>query len=102
MCDPNATQDIERRVNYRRGLFRGWIILSIIWSAAILIAALYEQNHHLVGLPSHSPEWRSYVAAYEEHMATLWTDWLVAIVAPWVLTGVVLGLRCNIKGFRSN
>ena len=75
-------------MNYRRGLFRTWVVLSAIWSAVILIVALYE--HHRIGEPQY--RW----------LLSFWTDWLVAIFAPWVLTAAALGFRWTIKGFRSN
>jgi hypothetical protein len=78
-------------MNYRRGLFRVWIILSVIWSVVFFIVALYIR--YRIG----GDWWR-----YQWWISSHWTDWLAVILAPWVLTGAALLLRWTVRGFRSN
>ena len=82
-------------MNYRRGLFRAWMVLLVIWSAVILVVALDKQ--HRLGVGGQDPIMAEYRWSW-----WFWTDWIEAIFTPWVLTGVGLGLRWTARGFRSN
>lgn len=63
--------------NVRRGLFRAWIVLSAVWSAAMFVLALNEQ----------------------EHLANLGILRIVMIIGPWISTAVVIGIGWVVDGF---
>jgi len=93
--DRHSTQEADRAdLNYQRGLFRVWIVLSVMWSAAVLIDGLWLflfYNNWTIGF-----FWK------DQWDLSYWSDQIVAMLAPWLLTGAVFLLRWTVRGFRSN
>ena len=65
-------------LNYRQGFFRGWLALSVLWSIACVIVALYDQHEILEVRQRAVPtnDW-----GYDWSWL-FWSDRIVAFLAP--------------------
>jgi len=71
-------------MNWRRGLFRAWLVLSLAWIAAVLVFARFEQT------------------TYGESVFGDPVFWLVFVFGPSLLLAVVMAaVRWVALGFRS-
>lgn len=71
-------------MNWRRGLFRAWLVLSLAWVAVVLVYARYEQT------------------TYGEGVFGEPIFWLVFVAGPVVMLAVVIAaVRWVALGFRS-
>jgi hypothetical protein len=82
-------------MRWRRGLFRVWICLSVVWTATGLILLIDQQRRITIGLEAHD------LAPFG------WPAWwlkeeLPLVFAPWILTAIGFGLRWIIRGFRAS
>jgi hypothetical protein len=107
--NPRAGHEGATPMNYRLGLFRVWIVFSVIWSAVVLIVALSDHDRRY-GFFVIDKAWQ---AGNYEWLWWFWEEWLVAIFAPWVwviwtagrwMVLSVIGsvVRWTVRGFRSN
>jgi hypothetical protein len=77
-------------MNLRRGLFRVWIVLSAVWSVGMFVTA-YNAETNLAARTSFYHRWTWW----------FWSDWLLAILGPWMLTIAVFAVVWTVRGFRS-
>ena len=73
-----------RQANWRRGVYRLWIGLSVVWSAFVIFSDIWECLN--------DPNWQPPMS-----------DWIAvpAIAgAPWVLIGIIIGTGWIVRGFR--
>lgn len=77
-------------MNWRRGLFRVWIAFCVVWTIGLLAFWVVWINQ----FPQYFPD------------NSTFTDILVqfspALLFPWVITGIVLGVRWIRRGFGSS
>jgi hypothetical protein len=83
----------------RRGLFRTWIALSAAWSVGCLFVAQDTEWNSVQGAAR--PLGNSCHAFLFACQFAFWTDRIEQMLAPWMLTAAVLGVRWVIRGFRS-
>jgi|SRR6516164_1593440 hypothetical protein len=77
-------------MNFRRGLFRIWIIVSIVWTAGFLKMTLESHDRLVTQYPDLG-----------------WPFWflerpVLEMSFPWLLTALALAVRWATKGFRPN
>jgi hypothetical protein len=91
-------------MNYRRGLFRVWIVLSVIWSAAALFGGLYypwpPYDWYYWSYWPKDVEFYFLAAAFAPWVWVVWTvvRWIWTVVR-WTVLSLV---RWTAKGFGSN
>ena len=105
-------------MNWERGLFRLWLVVSIAWATGIVIYALIafiayhqlptvDQFWTLVTAPAcnsgqEHPAWCSYQSP--PVIGPLFGEWWVmlvlALLPPPLLLGFGLGVRWSVQGFR--
>jgi hypothetical protein len=80
-------------MNFRRGLFRIWILLSFAWS----IGYFWLLHHH-------ATDCSGYIGLGKDHCFRLSSDNRLWIVTPfpWLITAAVFGMRWAFRGFRAN
>ena len=71
-------------MNWRRGLFRAWLLLSALWTAGYAYSCILEGTS----------------VAARSIETPFWDTLLIGASPPWLLTAAVLGLRWTIRGFR--
>jgi hypothetical protein len=104
-AQPPSSEGQQRSyTNYRRGLFRSWLVLSTIWSAVILTLLLRQLDYVRppICLFANCSGWENYYQWL--YWSGPWSDWLAVIFAPWVWVGWVVGgwvVRWTVRGFRS-
>ena len=74
-------------MNWRRGIFRAWIVLSIAWTAFVLIVAIGN-----MGPTAPSDGW-----ALE-----YWKQPLFAMALPWIVSAAIFGALWISRGFKPN
>jgi len=80
-------------MQWHRGLFRIWIVLSIIWTASLLLEMISEHENT-----------ERFFQTRGLHFG--WPiDWLMqkllVVLLPWILTAIVFGIRWIVRGFRA-
>jgi hypothetical protein len=77
-------------MNWRRGLFCAWIVISVVWSIWAFKTALDAQDALMISLKEFRWTW------------FFWEDYIGLIIAPWAAMAAVLATRWAFRGFRSN
>jgi hypothetical protein len=73
-------------MSWRRGLFRAWLLLSVLWTAGYIYSCILTAPRLF----------------WTAHPDMFWSRLLIAAPLPWLLTVAVFGLRWTIRGFRPN
>lgn len=86
-----------KKMNYRRGLFRFWIIVSASWSIGYVLLLYYYAS--LCNGYADYGDHRCYtVYSAFFHDVRLW----IIPSLPWLLTAAGIGVRWVVRGFRPN
>lgn len=72
-------------MNWRRGIWRIWIVASAVWSIAVF----------------QDPVWFGHWWEHGDPHPRDWLSLLLVVLFPWILTAVVLTGRWVVMGFRA-
>jgi hypothetical protein len=79
-------------MNWPRGAWRVWIILSVMWDAFVIFAYWWDFVM--------TPGWVPFPNGWRDAALGALLVFLPLILVPWLLTAVVLGIRWVVAGFR--
>lgn len=80
--DPNDPRQLDTGLNYGRGLFRVWLVLTGIWTAAVAVWYLRNGTGEGLKLLSHLV-----IYAFMPALAVLLVGWAAFPVLKWVKHG---------------